>query len=149
MNNLCQYIQKKDVVELIALLIALLATVLTSVFCKGFLVPMAISTVYFIFLLVYLIKQFWKYTVLNKNGRISVGLYIFSVYVKTYVVGPMMVFAYVHHSSSFTSLLKMTVLVSAVLLTIYLLILIIKKEKQEIFNTIIYYLPLIVLCFLW
>lgn len=148
MENLNRYIQKKDMVEFVALLVIMVATVVIRFVYSGITLPMTLLAAYFIFLLVYLIKQFEKYTVLNRWGKISTGMFVFSLYVKTYVAGPMMAFVLAFHYVMGEKMLKLTLAWNAIVLLAYFITIVCKKEKREIFNTVIYFIPLIVLCFI-
>lgn len=142
MNNLRQYIQKKDVVELIALLTTMMLVFITAFFTPKY-VQQIIIGVYALFLVVFLIKHFWEYSVLDKQGRISMGMFIFSLIAKAVMMRPVMEVLWPQQGASVTIVVPVMV---TLLLSIYLIIIIAKKAYGEIFNTVIYYLPLI---FLW
>lgn len=147
MNNLRQYIQKKDIVEFIALIATIVLVVIADMIIM-WPVAAAIFYIYYIFLIIHLIKHFWEYPILNKKGKISIGMFIFSVYVKTYAGALMLSWLFAFNKIQYSSIiLPMTLIWATVSLLTYFILVLCKKERSEIINTSMYFIPLIISCF--
>ena len=100
-----------------------------------------VSIVYCITLFIFLCYQYRNYSVLNKHGEKSVLLFILSIYTKLQIIG---IFMQEHSYPIKDSTIKIASLVFSTFLLIgYLSIILHKKSHGEIFNTIIYLLPLL------
>ncbi len=140
MNNFCQLIQKKDIVECATLLGVSMAA-LISFFCGHAFIAYLLLFLYSIFMLVIHIKHFYDYSILNKDGRPSFGLYFLAIYAKLESTGLAIISMSIpKHLSSLVISLIFTLLP----ILAYTIVVLCKKAWKELFNTIIYIIPILV-----
>lgn len=140
MNNFCQLIPKKDIVECATLLGVTIAS-LVLFFCGHASIAYLLLFLYCIFILVIHIKHFYDYSILNKDGRPSFGFYFLAIYAKIESTGLAMMSMFISkHLSSFVIVLIFTLLP----ILAYTIVVLCKKAWKELFNTIIYIIPILV-----
>ncbi len=127
-------------IEALLLAIFIIIVMILSGWNKSLYVA-GVSIVYFIILLIFSCFQYRNYSVLNKHGDKSILLFILSLYTKLQITCAFMLEHSYPIKDSATK--AFSLIFYTFLLIVYLIIVFHKKTHQEIVNTIIYLLPLL------